>query len=197
LTHACLCPAIQEVSINRRWQYLRAGGWEPHAILTLADRFAVPALSASEKFEIIFGDDESSHQLVEEAVRYTGLPKERIHKIAIESTPEELSRLGYQLYGLREKAQRKQAPRRSSKKCKQPSIRFLARRPDSCQPDKKLTSTSSDQIDKTPVNTNPTPHPSTKEEDQLMPQTQKPFNPLVCPAKREHLLPSPQLMDMV
>ena len=197
LTHACLCPAIQEVSVNRRWKRLRAGGWEPHAILTLADRFAVPALSASEKFDIIFGDDECSQQLVEEAVRYTGLPKERIHKIAIESTPEELSRLGYQLYGLREKAQRKQAPRRSSKKCKQPSIRFLARRPDSCHPGRKLMSTGSHQIDKTPVNMNPMPHPSTNEEDQLMPQTQKPFDSRVCPGKTEHLLPSPQPTDIV
>jgi hypothetical protein len=197
LTHACLCPAIREVSVNRRWKRLRAGGWEPHAILTLADRFAVPALSASEKFDIIFGDDECSQQLVEEAVRYTGLPKERIHKIAIESTPEELSRLGYQLYGLREKAQRKQIPRRSSKKCKQPSTKFLARRPDSCQPRKKLTPTSFHQIDKAPVNMNPTPHPSTKEEDKLMPQAQKPLDSLVCPAKTEHSLPSPQLTDMV
>ena len=97
MTHAQICRTIRDIRIHRRWSHLRAAGWEQYHILKLVERFAVPAPTTAERFDIMY-EEEFFRQLAKDAVVYTGLSQERIHQLAVESTPEELSRLGKELY---------------------------------------------------------------------------------------------------
>jgi len=96
-THVQICSIIRDIRINRRWSHLLANGWEPCQVLKLVDRFAMPLPTAEERFDIMYEED-FFRQLAKDAVVYTGLSQERIHQLAVESNPEDLSRLSQELY---------------------------------------------------------------------------------------------------
>jgi len=110
ISHAQICRTIRDIRVHRRWSHLRAVGWEQYQILKLVDRFAVPAPTAAERFDIMY-EEEFFRQLAKDAVVYTGLPQEHIHQLAVESTPEELSRLGKELHRKKQEYELKHRPK--------------------------------------------------------------------------------------
>jgi len=83
MTHAQICRIIRDIRIHRRWSHLRAAGWEQYHILKLVERFAVPAPTTAERFDIMY-EEEFFRQLAKDAVVYTGLSQERIHQLAVQ-----------------------------------------------------------------------------------------------------------------